>query len=753
MILAEFDKPIYPNDWQSDRAGVYKAVIYTPSLSFNINGEHCFYDGIPQVDVALIRLVRVGLTDLVLVDTNAELDDPDNGNCFFYEVNKDSGINTLYCNFADSIGTPFRPPFDLSVKVGIIVGYSMGVDKHHADGAFYSNILYEPRIKKIPTISRKRDNLTYGVLRKSETTVTFFNNDGYFDNADFEGSYLRLYYLDSGDEIAEGTLIDTGIVNKTAKSNDEYNVTITSKRESQNVNVDFGKIPAQPTIFDLSSDTVTNADGSTATTIISVALSVDYTGQYIITKSTQVVSTTAAGVSSTTTAINDERNLGHTVDDMLVLGTSTTVTQGTDNTCTSYNTCTITSDTDGNLFKQLDTTTIVAYTNGTTERESGTTIDAISMTQRPIYYGVAEKVEPIPIKNDLNTVTYLFCATDTNDIANGVVHQPQKVSAMWQQNDDGTKTSLLSHATFDYSEGTFTISTDYAYESGSYQTIYMTFTGYHRSTYDQYMGYDLTGLEIQCDLLLLLCDYKRKYYNYDIETLNNEIEKQKRQGRKLSLKYDDANSKLMDEFSKICRDTDTLFLELPDGRFSARVDAEITDVVLEVAPQELLAKPEYSIDLSNLITSITIKYGAVGGVDQKAYKDTSTEATIKETYHLTNATTVESCLYDIASAQSKVTHTLDKALSPTVTTTFKVPLTKYNAGLPVIASILAPRDRNNDVAVWEVTGTDKDIIANTLSISVSKLSDANYAGYEQGTIYGAAYLGSRYYGVTLSNDD
>ena len=67
----------------------------------------------------------------------------------------------------------------------ITVGITMGL----ANKAIYFNDLYyEPRLTSIPTIEKSKDPLYFGVIRFDSGSISFINNDGYFD--DITSNYL-----------------------------------------------------------------------------------------------------------------------------------------------------------------------------------------------------------------------------------------------------------------------------------------------------------------------------------------------------------------------------------------------------------------------------------------------------------------------------------------------------------------------------------------------------------------------------------
>jgi len=716
-----------------------------------INGSPAFYSQVPQNEVDVIRSVRNGITNMVQVYTNAALDAYASANCFYF----DASTYSLYCNFGTSNGIPFQQPYNLTIEVGIITGFSTAVDYSRNAGAYYSNILYAPRIKKIPAISKKVDNLQYGVLRKSETQLTLINSDGYFDDANYEGATFRLFGLDNGDEISDGVIVDSGVITKQVISHTELNISVGSKRESVNNLINLGVVFSPPISFDISESSTTGTDGTVTTTTETAMLSSDYAGNLTMTTGTSISITATDGSITNSGSSTAPVSLGTTLASPIVLGTNNTTTTESDTSI--YNgTVTATTqqqilsmDEDGNIIQTTNTSCMITQMiNGVaqpTTSSAGSVQTVITPVPIPIMYGQIVKYQPLPIANDLSTVTYLFCATQANDTANGVIRQPTAVSDIWYVDDNNVTNSILADCTINYSTGTFTVSTDYAYSNGSYQTIYMSFMGWHNSA-----GQPLTGIEIILDLLSVVSDYNRTSTNYDMESIINGIATQKSMGRNVSIIIDDITTKVLDKFSDICRDTDLYFIENSDGTFAARVDQRPTDSILTIEPQTLLAWPQYSTDIQNLITQLTLKWGCAGNDDNRTdYVNKASQAQIMATYQIINATTIDSCLADLQSAIDKVNHVLSKALNPITSTQFKIPLDKTNAGIGLISSITAPRNRKFETALWQVTGIEKDLEKNQLTISCDLLSASAYAsGYIQGCLDGAELSNSKYLSVT-----
>ena len=60
-----------------------------------------------------------------------------------------------------------------------IIGITLGLSN---EAVYYDGLYYEPRLKKVMTLSKSKDSLFYGIIRHDGGQMLFRNNDGFFDN-------------------------------------------------------------------------------------------------------------------------------------------------------------------------------------------------------------------------------------------------------------------------------------------------------------------------------------------------------------------------------------------------------------------------------------------------------------------------------------------------------------------------------------------------------------------------------------------
>ncbi len=95
---------------------------------------------------------------------------------FMYDI----ATTKLYFHFHE-----WEPPnAGLYLVRNIIIGQTTGFcDKEDSDeGCYFGDVWYEPRIASIPSISKKKDPLFFGITRYTGGDVTLINDDGFFDN-------------------------------------------------------------------------------------------------------------------------------------------------------------------------------------------------------------------------------------------------------------------------------------------------------------------------------------------------------------------------------------------------------------------------------------------------------------------------------------------------------------------------------------------------------------------------------------------
>jgi hypothetical protein len=96
----------------------------------------------------------------------------------------DATLQTIYIRFTNWEWPVYNAPI---ISLGVTSGFSDKVDS--INGAYYNDVYYEPRILSVPSISKSKDFLVYGLMVFSGGSVTLNNADGFFDNYNIMNVY------------------------------------------------------------------------------------------------------------------------------------------------------------------------------------------------------------------------------------------------------------------------------------------------------------------------------------------------------------------------------------------------------------------------------------------------------------------------------------------------------------------------------------------------------------------------------------
>jgi len=96
---------------------------------------------------------------------------------------------------------------------GAAIGFTF--QKDDTSNNYFEDIHYEPSVISIPNLSKKKDPLFFGVIQYQGGTITFNNEDGYFDDfatRDLYGQPVRIKYTFEGLDISQQKTVYTGRV-------------------------------------------------------------------------------------------------------------------------------------------------------------------------------------------------------------------------------------------------------------------------------------------------------------------------------------------------------------------------------------------------------------------------------------------------------------------------------------------------------------------------------------------------------------
>lgn len=230
--IFEIDLPGSIAFWLNDSPGVYKYKYrnkaYDTQLGFQI-GAFCYgnfkFNGIADTGTnAAPKRISSFIVNGSNYSRMANLTDCKRNSYSFYF---DAPNSLLYVNFFDVL------PWNVaSIKAGITRGFA-------TQSIYLEDVYYEPRIKSIPAVSIKSDDLFYGIRRYSSGTVSLFNNDGHFDDFVNETVFGQECRIKLGGTTEDGTVLQyvdyktlyTGYVQQFKTTPDDLQILLGDKKD------------------------------------------------------------------------------------------------------------------------------------------------------------------------------------------------------------------------------------------------------------------------------------------------------------------------------------------------------------------------------------------------------------------------------------------------------------------------------------------------------------------------------------------
>ncbi len=122
-----------------------------------------------------------------------------------------------------------------------IIGMIIGISNK---GGYYDGLFYEPRLKEVMTIDKSKDSLYYGIIRYDGGSMSFRNNDGFFDGIldnIIAGQPIRGKF--GGDDLAYGDFEDvfTCYIENAFLDVDEFNVSVIDNRKKLSLKLPINK--------------------------------------------------------------------------------------------------------------------------------------------------------------------------------------------------------------------------------------------------------------------------------------------------------------------------------------------------------------------------------------------------------------------------------------------------------------------------------------------------------------------------------
>lgn len=191
------------------------------------------YPGVPQVHPDIIGSARLGANELSQVDTDTEVFSTFGA----FRYNYDRGAILINAaKYSDGVAVEgYQAPYGQRLAIGIIVGYCDTVDYTREDKSTYNGIFHDTRIKALPTLSAKMDDLEYGFQVFNDWTVTLLGTDGAFEGVNHTGIIAKILSLPEGGELKDAKTAAAGRITKTTDG-DDFTITVGDiKRNFENV--------------------------------------------------------------------------------------------------------------------------------------------------------------------------------------------------------------------------------------------------------------------------------------------------------------------------------------------------------------------------------------------------------------------------------------------------------------------------------------------------------------------------------------
>lgn len=367
----------------------------------------------------------------------------------------------------------------------------------------------------------------------------------------------------------------------------------------------------------------------------------------------------------------------------------------------------------------------------------------------PLAIGKQEAVELIPVNYNqaVSTLDYVLCAVTAK-------HKPHSVQRVYKKvtdSDTNVESEVEIAYTFNRSKGTITVNRDDAYDDPTADEpelteIYADYIGwYYTDTQPYFSSMDLIS-QILDDVLTIPCTSKY----YDLMNWDKELIKARKQNRTYSIYVEDNTTTINDTINKICESSNLVFTAGSDGYLRARVDEYLSDVQFTIDIYDLIDGIKTQSDISSTIAKTKITYGYGSKSDKSTLNDDSQYDTIRSHYKSTTVKELETVCADKQSAQQVSNYFLSWYGHPRYTVTYTIPYyTNSLHKLSDISSIIAPRDRQGNKAIYDVIGIKKSLDEYKVEITcVHRRDITTTAGYRQGRIFGSTIYKSKLLGKT-----
>ena len=215
IFLWEYTKPLSLLSMLNYEPGIYRWNITQEDNEFSDETQNKIRRNVQSFRYDNIYFSSVdSLADLRLTD-----------NSFYFD-----GI-VLYVRRED-----WEPLLGSTIYAGIAVGFSLG----NLDFAYYNNIYYGQRIKKIFSIKKEKDQFYYGILKFQSGSIELINNDGELDDwgeRELFNQTNRILMGENGDSYEDLTPIFTGLIGKAPRDWESVKVNVQDVRAGMTASI------------------------------------------------------------------------------------------------------------------------------------------------------------------------------------------------------------------------------------------------------------------------------------------------------------------------------------------------------------------------------------------------------------------------------------------------------------------------------------------------------------------------------------
>ena len=222
ITLVEIDIPIVSDYLINAEAGIWRYNLTPGVVEVEGSDDLTGYYENQNIVVYRVASVLVDVNTYIEVDSLADLRLQQQA--FYFDM----ANNKVYIHFVESDWQ-----LDRVVRISAIEGYSDQVDS--VNGAYYSDIYYEPRIMGLPALTKKKDPLFFGLLKFQSMTIGFNNADGHFDgfkDRDIWGQPVRVKYGFEGFAFDDFETLFSGFIDDFGYDWENFSLVLQDKRKN-----------------------------------------------------------------------------------------------------------------------------------------------------------------------------------------------------------------------------------------------------------------------------------------------------------------------------------------------------------------------------------------------------------------------------------------------------------------------------------------------------------------------------------------